>query len=679
MEKQEEEKQVKERCILEIREALPRYADRLVGIDQRIYDYALDVVRTDIDIHCLDEILGLRKFLRLLDTYQFDLDTFKDVLYDAEGEWEMGTPPKHIRGGLKIEGIYGYGYYRQTRLQVFSYANIYGFYTWKDTTSPVGSREMMPSEKAGENGTIWDYRRLITNFILFWPRKVAKTFSGAFIQYEGMVNACPARQDSLMFEFDYEGYIAANSSDQAKLLFTMLKKFITQFPDYRRYFKINDSPQNRTIAWKGTTGIPAFVKALSSNPDNKDGLKASGLSADEIGAADGEESDMERIVNVVEGSRGPRRNPLTVHTSTAGLGIETTYEQMINSEHDALMREMEIPLDGNPHKTPDDWHGAIMLRPDAWERGDDELLRSERVIRKVNPNLGVTIQPSFYEDEWRLADLRGELKRKEVITKLYNIFAADRAKQWVTGEKIRRLMRPMRIEECTEDDGWQMFAGIDFALMADLNICAFLARRRRENGSMQYHAGLRAFMSEEGIQQNRNKGLLKKYAERGWLHVLKCRSDEEFYKLPVEAIIEMLDKGVCFVGVGYDPYKAAPPINYLKEYLFAEFGTFNEKICEIVRPVRQNFANFNPLVIELDYLLNGDGADGDEPMLTFEENGLWSWCAENMLLAESNDGMQNRKPIKVSPDQKIDPYIGLMEALCMADWSDNKIYDVGEE
>ncbi len=677
MENLTESQERKERCLRDLREAMPRYLERLSQIDQRIHDYALDLVRTDIDIHNIDELLGFRKFLRLLDTYPFDYEYVKDILYDAEGEWRCTDGVwRHVRGGQKIDGIFGTRVYRQTPMQVFVYAWVYGFKKWVDTTSPVGSREMMETERPGDADEnedanhIYDYRLLTRKFIALWPRKMAKTFTSAFILFEDLMRGTP----------DSEDYIATNGSEQSKVLFGMCLKFLQNMDGYRRYFRFANNDQHRFIQWKSDTGRTASITALSSNPKNMDGKKATKIAADEFGAARrtrGNAADMEELVGVLEGSQGPIREPLTFHSSTAGTGIETPYEQMIGAIHQTLLDELKIPLDGKPNKTDYDLQGCILLRPDEWERGDEELLRTERIIRKVNPNVGVTIQPDYYYNEWKDAEIQGDVKRKEVITKLYNIFCTDMAKQWVTGDKVRSLMRPLKIEDCTEDEGWQIFCGIDFALMADLNIVAMLARRRREDGRMQYHAGLRAYMSEDGIRQNTNKALLEKFVERGWLQVVKA--DDDFYMLPVRAIEELLDKGQCIVGVGYDPYKASKPINELKDYLFAEFGANDPKICDIVKPVRQSFANFNPLVIEMDYMLNGEGGRDDDPMLTFEENGLWSWCAENLYLAESADGMANRKPIKKAPDCKIDPWIGLLEGLCMADVSDGKIYDVGEE
>ena len=55
-----------------------------------------DLLREDEDVHNLYEILCFRKFLRLLNTYEFDYHEVRAVLYDAEGEWHDG---RHIEGG----------------------------------------------------------------------------------------------------------------------------------------------------------------------------------------------------------------------------------------------------------------------------------------------------------------------------------------------------------------------------------------------------------------------------------------------------------------------------------------------------------------------------------------------------------------------------------------------------
>lgn len=695
---------IKAKCLREMREALPYYEARLSKIDSRVLDYARDVLREDVDVHNLDEILCLRKFWRILDAYPYDYDRVHQVVTDAEGVWTADADGrwKHVSGGLKIDGIYGYGYYRQTPMQVYTYAWIYGPHIWKDTTSPIGSREMLPSEREGENGTIWDLRRLITNLILMWPRKVAKTFTGSFVQFEGLMRD----------ERDYEGYIAAGSSDQSALLFNMTKSFLIQLDGWSKYFKITNSPQDRCISWKQHTGRKAFVRALTAGGKTKDGLKASCCSADEFGAAQrvqGKLADMESLVNVLKSSMGPRREPLTIHTSTAGMGLETPYEMLINAFHDELLGEMEVPLgdrfasypsatppkdprpspegctvatgydaalssqtsDDAQHLQPEkrrsgDSYGGIILRPDRWEMDDEAELRTERVIRKVNPNLGVTIQPDYYAREWEQAE-RDPSYKKEVITKLYNIFASDRAVDWITGDEIRPLQVDMKIEDCKATDGWVVLSGLDFTNVGDdLQALSMLAvRARRDGKGREFFADLRAWITEEAVMGSPIKNVLLDWASRGYLYIVKSKVLSP--NMPVDEIAGLRSKGVNMMGFGYDPFRANEPINLIKDWIVG-FGVKPSDLANYVMPVGQKFGNMTPLIDEMTYMIRCE-----QPMIRFSASPLWPWEFNNCQLVESTDGMENKKVVKTRPEMKVDNVQALLDALFVYDTMNGKV------
>lgn len=651
--------QSKAQCLAELREALPVYIGRLCRIDQRLVDYAHDLIRTDEDVHNLDELLCFRKFIRMLHTYEFDTELVREVLYDAEGEWEeQNGLLVHQHGGLKLDGIYGTDYYRLTTMQVYVLAWIFGFRHYVDTTSPVGSRQMMPSERAGEHGTILDNRRLTTKFVMMWPRKLAKTFISAFIQFEGLMRG----------ERDYEGYIGTNNADQSKILFNAVLNMVEQLDGYQRYFKVTNSPQDRCIQWRRNTGRVGFIRALTAGGKTKDGLKASVNSFDEFGAAQrvqGKAADMEALINVLESSMGPRREPLSIHTSTAGLGIETPYEEMIGRMHDDLLTELAFPMT-EPHPRETDWQGGIILRPDLWEMDNDDELRTERIIRKVNPNIGITVQPTFYAKEWADAVQQGDMKRKEVVTKLYNIFATDRALDWITPEEVRLLQIDRRIDDCTEEDGWRVYVGFDFSLGGDLNAASFLAVRNNDDGSVEFFADLEAYMSEEGMRDSTLGRLFERYADEGHLHIVPGKTLEP--EVLLNRVVELYDNGISFYGFGYDPYRASTATQLIKQWLFAELGADNPKIANIVRPISQRAGNMNHLVEELDYMVKST-----TPLIRFSQNPLWAFEFGNAVLVE--DTMDNKRITKAKPQNKIDNILALCNALDCYDISEVSLYE----
>ena len=683
MENLTEAQERKERCLRDLREAMPRYLERLLQIDQRIHDYALDLVRTDIDIHNIDELLGFRKFLRLLDTYPFDYEYVKDILYDAEGEWRPATKSpgtvaqwQYIRGGLKIDGIYGYTYYRQTYMQVFAYAWIYGFRKWVDTTSPVGSRTLLPTERHGdadanENADhIYDLRRLCRTMVLLWPRKMAKTFTSSFVLFEELMHG--AR--------DSQNYIASNGMTQSKVLWQMVDNFVTQLDGWARYFRRSDNDQHRFLKWRNQTGRTAEVVALSANNKTKDGLKATVIAADEFGAAKrvgDKAADMEGLINVLEGSQGPIREPLTLHSSTAGLGVETPYELMVNAIHESLLQELEISLDGQAHPTDNDWQGCIMLRPDEWERDDENELRTERVIRKVNPNVGITIQPDYYLNEWKKADADGEMKRKEVITKLYNVFASDRAVDWITGEEVRPLMInadedadanwPRSIEECKAEAGWIVLTGMDFTNVGDdLQAATYLAARRRQNGRMQFFAQFEAWVTMEAVLKNPYKNLLLQWGEEGYLHIVDKKTIST--SMVFDRIVSLRNEHGCnMLGFGYDPFKAKEIVNDLRVWI-AGFGVKPDQLANYIMPVGQTYGAVNPVLEEVTALIRDD-----DPMIRFAYSPLVPWEFSNCRLVESSDGMENKKIIKAKLENKVDNCQSLLNAFAVYDQMQGKI------
>ena len=131
------------------------------GIDMRLRMYFEDLLehssaREDDpnDWHGLYELLGAAKFLRCLDTYNFNTKKVQTVIRLREGEWRQdGSVWRHISGGLKCPGIAGGQVYRWAPFQVFALASIYGFYAWIDTQMPAGSKPQLLRTEREKDGT----------------------------------------------------------------------------------------------------------------------------------------------------------------------------------------------------------------------------------------------------------------------------------------------------------------------------------------------------------------------------------------------------------------------------------------------------------------------------------------------------------------------------------------------
>lgn len=643
--------------------------DMLCNIDERLFDYFEDIA-LNIEHHNAYEILGALKFLRLLRTYELDIETFQDVIFKYEGRWEQyyGGFWHHIEGGLKHPGTTGPQYYRLQPFQVFVLASMFLLKVWINTESEGGTRDMLPTERA-RNGYIEDLRRLCTEFTLYTPRKTAKTQLSAFIQFWYFMSA----------DENAECYCCANASDQAKILFSRSRDLIHQMDPHERRIRFTASQVN----WKPGQFRTASLTALSAGGKTKDGLFAQLCSADEYGSAAyvNGASDMGKLVSVVESSMGPRREPMTFISTTAG--INTTGPFVDKLQGIKMLLEKELKLDAH-HTLSEDRQACLLLEPDEWEQQDEELLlTSKDVRRKVNPMLGIIVQHSFYEDEISKARQNPE-KMNEVICKLLNVYQGARVKDWITPDEIRAIQGewptggykcPRRIDDCTTEQGWEVMVGSDFSKGDDLNGNSYLAKRwRHDLQEMEYFADLDAYMSEEAVNKNPLRELLLKWAEEGWLHIVPGQTFDP--AVAVNRIIELDAENINFFGFGYDPYNAKTVINALTQWL-VDVGLDPKTL---IKPVRQNFGTYTPAVKEFDYMIHRGitGADGKvtpNPMIHLSANPLWPWEFGNCQLAESTDGMENVKPVKANASAacKVDNVQMLLSALILHDMADGSI------
>ena len=67
----------------------------------------------------------------------------------------------------------------------------------------------------------------------------------------------------------------------------------------------------------------------------------------------------------------------------------------------------------------------------------------------------------------------------------------------------------------------------------------------------------------------------------------------------------------------------------------------------------------------------------EEPWIRFSGNPMWPWLFQNVSLAVSVDGMENKKPVKANNTDscKVDPIQALLSALMLYDIADGKVRD----
>lgn len=499
---------------------------------------------------------------------------------------------------------------------------------------------------------IFDLRRLCTDFTFYAPRKTDKTGLSAFIQVVFF----------LLEDNNSESYCCANSNDQAKLLYRRTKLMLQQLDDGHKW------RMTETVCdWRPQFKVvrDSSIRPLSAGGKTKDGMFAQLCCADEYGSAayTNGKSDMKMLVDVIQSSMGPRREPLTFTTTTAGRIQSGPFVDKLETLHRLLEKELRYE---SGEEVPDPSYDRILsicLEPDDWEKADEEqLLTSPSVREKVNPMLGKIVQHQFYNDAVAKARLDGDLS--EVVAKLFNVYQSASVTEWIKPERIRALQIDRKIEDCKAQDGWVVFVGLDFSQGDDLHTAGYLAARSDKRGGTEFFADFDAWIKEDAYMKSSIRDLYDNWIKKGNLHV----SPGEVFQpsLFVSRLQQLIREGVQFLMFGYDSYRSGDPINTLKAFL-VENGVSNPDMYVV--PVSQTYASYNAAVDELSYAIKSD-----TPLIHFSTNPMWPWVFGNCVLSEETR-MENKKPIKRNPGSdscKVDPVQTLCTGLILFDkyeWS----------
>lgn len=662
----EELRKAKAQCLEDITRNLPNYEKQLVNVDERLLYYIQDAVSNDGSHANIYELLGIRKVLRLMDSYELNPHRVQLVIRAIEGVWNKGV---YVKGGLKFDTPRGNMNVRLMPYQVWCLFGIYGFVVDVPMDREYHPNDSLLPTEFVKDGMVYDARRLCTEAHIFQTRKSGKTEFGAAIDFTEVCFLGPANGQAL---------ICTNSSEQSKIAYKAIKEFAYQIDPScmnkmgGKYFRVTSNEMN----WQPGHRRKGEIKVMSAGGKTKDGLHASLVHADEHGQAGYVKgsSDMQALVDVCYGSMGTRREKLLLHTTTAGLVHEGPYKNQIDHVEQTLLTELQHPL-GEPCRTEDDYWFAFLLRLDPWELDYslDELDDTE-LFKKVNRSIGVTVQPNWYKE--RLYAARSsEDTRKEVLTKDFNIWQTEKVKKWaVTPDEIRKLQKPLevngvkveKITDCLYSQGWSVFVGLDFSSGDDLFAMSMLGVNYAPGLEMsqRFFADTYLWILEAALQKSPNRQFFEQLIEQKWLRVCPGKVFNPDYA--INELMSLNEMGINLAMFGYDPAQSHDPINTIKAWL-QSLKLTAPIINDMVVPVSQSAMTLNPLVQKIErYTL------ASSPWLTFSANPLWPWMFGNVVLVYSRDGTLCR-PQKSGDHRKIDGVAALLDALAVFDISESKI------
>lgn len=501
-------------------------------------------------------------------------------------EWKAGRVRHFFRfyESLRFSGTAGRRRYRLTPVQAFQFASIFGF-------------------------ALPDGRRLVRTAYIFVPRKFSKTTSAASL----------AVYDLLFGDNNAQAYVGANSYKQAKICFDEIRAIVRDIDPSGRHFRVNR--EKITFLDRDRD---SFVQCLASNVKTLDGLNASLVIMDEYAQSrDTANRSGADLKNTLTSSMGARREPLTVVITTASDVLDGPFVHELEGVKKVLRGEAEA-----------DTMYAALFMPDV-----DDAEGDPRTWAKVQPHIGVTVQPDFYAREWETAQLSAE-NMLAFRTKLLNVFAVNESQTWLPDKVCSRLVGSFDIDRVQGRPPCAV--AFDLSVHDDFSAVSYTVYME---DSKKFYTHTDYYFPEGALEGHPNGQLYRVWHEAG--HLKFCKGDRIDVRMIAGDILRR-SRLLHIIRIGYDAYKAQELVNMLM--------TLGGR--DTLVPYSQTNGSFNLPVESFEMM-----AYSDPPRIVLNDNPINLYCLRNCVL--DVDRLENKKPVKASQYRKIDGVITCLMTIGM--------------
>lgn len=431
-------------------------------------------------------------------------------------------------------------------------------------------------------------------FILSMARKNAKTATSAFLL---LLHLCgpEAKPNSQL-------YSAAQSRDQAAILFGYASKVVRMSPDLSEYVAVKESAKMLSCAELGSV-----YRALSADASTAYGLSPIFSVHDELGQVRGPRSE---LYEAIETASAAHESPLSIIISTQSP-----------TDADLLSLLIDDALTGADPRVKVALHTAPL--------GMDPF--SDAAIRAANPHFDVFMNK---EEVRKQASDAKRLPSMEAGFR--NLILNQRVEA-----KTPFVARAIWLENGDEplnERGMGVYGGLDLSSVNDLTALVLAS----EEGDV-----IPTFwLPEEGLAEKSRADRVPYdvWAKQGFLQTTPGRSVE--YEFVAERLREVFDT-YDVIALAFDRWG----MKHLRPWLIK--AGFTEKELERFVDFGQGFQSMSPAIRALEArLLAKKIRHGKHPVLTM--------CAANAVVVK--DPAENRKFTKSKASGRIDG----MQALAMA-------------
>lgn len=420
-------------------------------------------------------------------------------------------------------------------------------------------------------------------------------------------------------------YMLANNREQVKGLgYRDAEKMVEGSRALSDRFRVNKSAGDRGIY---CDPMNSFVRPQTSKPETSDGLKVHGVANDEIK----DWTDFE-IYDTMRDGTSTDPNSMVINISTAGENTESLgFERQ---------RYMEKILEQN-HSDERTFGVIYGIDPEDRENWD-----SLDVAKKANPNFGVSVPASYYEQRIKKAK-QSKRSKAAYLTKQLNEWGHstsgwldlgrwDKGKMGLSVEDVAHLPCIITVDLSSKIDLTEVkltfFEGYDQETTEFYVISNFYVPKARLDKSDDQHT--------DAYRQQ-----LSEWEDQGWITI---SGDETVDYNRIKSDITRWVKSLDVVKLGFDPWNAQQTMNDLQAEGFPA-----DKMVEYVQSGYKNWSE--PMKQTEKMIFEG--------RIHHDGNPVQRWCMGNVGVKEQKSSeAENIRPVKVVEGEKIDGAVTLIMA-----------------
>ena len=508
------------------------------------------------------------------------------------------------------------------------------YYDSKEALLPVQFIEMLPDPKSRKPNKLAKFQKFIIGMIYGWRKKKNNTrrFTKAYISvarkngksllvsgialYELMMGKNPSASRQV--------YSAANTKDQARIVFNMVKTQLNALrstsKSIKKFTKVN--------RYEILCNDESYMKPLSSDASTLDGLDVLCGILDEFGEAVNTE-----MIEVLESSMSQQLEGLI-------LIISTTTKNLNGPMHSIEYKFIEKLLEGEAKA---DAYLALCWEMDSLDEVDD---KSNWI--KSNPLFEIaSAQDVMFEHKVNSLD---EYKAKNDLsgwlTKEMNFWVQSSQDSYISKEEWEKVIA----KEKYDLRGRPVYIGMDLARTGDMTSLSWVIPIVEEK---KFYIDSHSWVSSTGgidIKQSKDKIPYRQYAQAGLLEI----SQREDGLIDTEDMCDWIRNFISeydldLQGIYYDAHQATPAIINLSI-------DYPDKLIEV--PQRIQYLNA-PTKYLRDLIKKEEVMHANNPLL--------NRAMYNAIMKEFNDNIAIDKAMNRN---KIDPVDALINAMSDAMYFD---------